>query len=158
MKAEEWITVFLIGILAGSAGQLVRAVSGLAKRNQQGEDAPPFQGTSLVVSILVGAVAGFIAALSLRDKIVPEASTEIIFGLMAAGYAGADFIEGFAGKLMPGAAASKLLVPHSGQPAAPPAPAPTPAVNVNVSSSPAAGEPPSATPPPASPPITPAVG
>jgi hypothetical protein len=109
-----------LGAFAGAVGQLVRAVSGLARLNrdrQTGDSTDSFQASTLIVSLIIGATAGALAALVLADRLfpasevpnakAPSVSVELILGLMAAGYTGAAFIEGFAGKhfqVVPGAA------------------------------------------------------
>lgn len=100
MPIGAWLGVLALGAAAGAVGQLVRAISGLAKLARDGTTT--FDASNLVVSLLVGATAGALAALLLlAGNPVPDTPT--ILGLMAAGYAGADFIEGFAGKyLKPG--------------------------------------------------------
>jgi hypothetical protein len=56
------------------------------------------------VSLRIGFIAGVFALLALGpDKLQGgEAKTQLLLGLMAAGYAGTDFIEGFMSKYLPG--------------------------------------------------------
>jgi len=100
MPVAGWLEALALGAFAGAIGQLVRAIAGLAKMTRRSESdgqLEGFQASKLVISLLVGATAGTLAALGLLvDGKPPNVST--ILGLMAAGYAGADFIEGFAGK------------------------------------------------------------
>lgn len=116
MSTSQWLEVLLVGALAGAVGQLVRAIAGLAgaHRNQAGQSPEGLDLSRLLVSTLVGATAGALAALTMQDKFSATTPPEVILGLVAAGYAGADFIEGLAGKF--------------GRPAgtAPPSPAPAP--------------------------------
>jgi hypothetical protein len=103
--AAAWLLVLLTGALAGAVGQLVRAIAGMGKANQasaSGQPVEPFSASRLVVSMLVGATAGALAALGMHEQLT-AAKVEVssIMGLMAAGYAGADFIEGVAGKFFP---------------------------------------------------------
>ncbi|MBQ0961531.1 hypothetical protein KAK06_21510 [Ideonella sp. 4Y11] len=101
MNSTEWLLVLVVGAVAGAVGQLVRAIAGLAgaNRTSAGQPAEALDLSRLLVSTLVGATAGAMAALTMNDKLqhapVPP---EVILGLVAAGYAGADFIEGVAGK------------------------------------------------------------
>lgn len=96
-----WIQILALGAFAGAIGQLVRAVSGLAKitrQNNSGELTEQFRASTMIVSLLVGATAGALASLALLVNVSEPPPVSTILGLMAAGYAGSDFIEGFAGK------------------------------------------------------------
>lgn len=119
--AAAWLLVMLTGAVAGAVGQLVRTIAGMGNANRAstaGQQIEPFNASRLVVSLLVGAAAGALAALTMHEQLT-KATVEVstIIGLMAAGYAGADFIEGVAGKFFP-TAASATAVP------APPPPPP----------------------------------
>jgi hypothetical protein len=61
-----------------------------------------FRPSRLIVSIIVGAVAGMLAAVSLVDDpvayqkdLTPEQFKQFVLVLVGIGYAGTDFIEGF---------------------------------------------------------------
>jgi len=74
----------------------------------------------LLVSLAIGFIAGAMAAvMAIKPKELAMISGTTISGLGAAGYAGADFIEGFMSRAVP----------------APSAPAGSAAVGVNVTSS-----------------------
>jgi uncharacterized membrane protein YeaQ/YmgE (transglycosylase-associated protein family) len=87
-----------LGFIYGAAGQVLRLVVGLKKLQAQKDHS---QGTiwdvinvkRLVISIIIGGVAGVLAALAINKNF--ELSTEQAFGIVSAGYAGADFLEGF---------------------------------------------------------------
>jgi uncharacterized membrane protein YeaQ/YmgE (transglycosylase-associated protein family) len=94
----HWLLAIAVGALFGALGQGVRTIPGTYKRSEKGEG---FSLQVLLLSLLVGAVAGVLASLFLVTEI--NANTiafSPLLGLMAAGYAGADFIEGFAGRWM----------------------------------------------------------
>jgi hypothetical protein len=118
---EHWLLAIGVGALFGALGQLIRTIPGTYKRWQGAGGVPsePFSVQVLLMSVVLGAVAGMLAALFVvGDLVAPKVGFSPLLGLMAAGYAGADFIEGFAGRWMrqgtPAAAGF-------GAPAAPPA-------------------------------------
>ena len=57
-----------------------------------------FDLKQLLVSIIIGAVAGIIGAISLLGE---EIDKQLLITLMAIGYAGTDFIEGFMKRKLP---------------------------------------------------------
>lgn len=103
--AAAWLLVMLTGAVAGAVGQLIRTIAGMGNANRAsatGQTVDPFSASRLVVSLLVGAAAGTIAAMSMSTQLTgPHVEASTILGLMAAGYAGSDFIEGVAGKFFP---------------------------------------------------------
>lgn len=107
MDATHWLYVVLLGAAMGATGQLVRAISGTIKharvRAECPEEADEFSLRQLVISSIVGAVAGVLAAISMSDEFFGGGAwkpldMKVLLGLAAAGYAGADFVEGAAGK------------------------------------------------------------
>lgn len=107
MDTEHWLIVVLLGAAMGATGQLVRAISGTIKharvRAECPERADEFSLRQLVISSIVGAVAGVLAAISMSDEFFAGGAwkpldMKVLLGLAAAGYAGADFIEAAAGK------------------------------------------------------------
>ncbi len=109
---EIFYQVALAGLL-GIAGQLLRVIAGLTKLGQEagarGVDFwQLFVPAKLVVSILVGFVAGILAWV-VADKAMAvdflkgdaETVKKAVLAIIAAGYAGTDFIEGIMGKLLP---------------------------------------------------------
>jgi len=99
MSAEQWLVVLLLAGLAGAGGQVARVVVGLKKLN----DAAAAEGKTMAdmidvsrlsVSVLIGFVAGMLAAIGMFDPAKPEINGEVLMGFAAAGYLGADFIEG----------------------------------------------------------------
>lgn len=85
------------------AGQLIRVVIGLKKANDEATAEnktikETFDTSRLVISILIGFVAGVLAMVSLttfKDDFLKTDTKKTIMALIAAGYAGTDFIEGF---------------------------------------------------------------
>ncbi|HEY1606413.1 MAG TPA: hypothetical protein VGF77_12540 [Allosphingosinicella sp.] len=106
----EWLQLIGLGAIVGALGQGVRLIIGLKKvgdaasaqtsAGTQTSMADLVVGSRILISFIIGAIAGTIAA---ATTIAPGAaiSPEQIMGLAAAGYAGADFIEGFMSKAEP---------------------------------------------------------
>lgn len=113
MTAVDWINLVGLGALCGALGQGVRVVAGLKKLSDQ---TPAGQTLTdrvspgqLLLSLLIGAIAGALGAIGLDSPTSAELSTETIVTLLGIGYAGADFIEAFmrkAGSSAGGLAAS----------------------------------------------------
>ena len=100
---QEIILQLLLGGILGIAGQLVRVVVGLKKANDEAISKnltlkQTFDTSRLVVSILLGFVAGVLAMVSLttfKCDFLQTDTKKTIMALIVAGYAGTDFIEGF---------------------------------------------------------------
>jgi hypothetical protein len=98
--------ILVCGIL-GAVGQIVRAVAGLKKMNDDAsannvKPADLFVASRLVFSLLIGFVAGILAGIAAgleKFASIASASKELILGIMASGYAGVDFIESMAPSL-----------------------------------------------------------
>lgn len=109
MSLQEWLLWLLLGSLLGVVGQLIRTIVGIKKLyDQRPPDAvtplPGFSWNKLVLSVLIGAVAGVLGALTLQTTASfdpQKLGLEVIAPLIAVGYAGADFIEGFAQRHLP---------------------------------------------------------
>ena len=106
MSAEEWIVVIALGGLMGMIGQGLRAVIGLKKLREEASHSgksfkSEFSASTLLISLLVGFIGGALASLMIVRR-ADEVSAEMLIGLMGAGYAGTDFIEGFLARYMPG--------------------------------------------------------
>ncbi len=95
-EAYQWLQLLGLGASGGALGQGVRTVVGLKKVNDAaaagGGDS--ITATRLATSLALGAIAGAFAALQLLRPDQKFGVTQI-FTIAAAGYAGADFIEGF---------------------------------------------------------------
>ena len=131
--ATPWISLIALGAILGFLGQSVRVVVGLKKARDEAAAlgktfTEAFEPSTMLVSLLIGGVAGALAAImALRPD--TNIATETLLGLAAAGYSGADFIEGFIARYLPvgGAPApppAAAAVPLRGPPAPLPAPGP----------------------------------
>jgi hypothetical protein len=94
------LTKLGVGLLLGAAGQGARSIVGLKKTSDEAKAAETsfasqFDGSQLVVSLLIGAIAGLFGALAIWQKMSNLDNRETLLALVAAGYAGADFTEGF---------------------------------------------------------------
>lgn len=134
--ATVWMQLIGLGCLLGALGQGVRAIVGLKKMSDGASDsgksaASTIDGGRLLTSLLIGAIAGALAAIGLvgvagnSEHVIVSASQ--ISALLGAGYAGADFIEGFMNRAKgdPGVPAGTEVV-GTGSGDATPAPAPAP--------------------------------
>lgn len=103
----NWLQMMAFGGIAGSLGQMVRVVAGLKKMAEEADAkgetmSENMDNGRLIRSLMIGAVAGILAAASTVGFIVSGAVTviepitrEAFLGIVAAGYAGTDFIEAF---------------------------------------------------------------
>ncbi|MGA2122620.1 MAG: hypothetical protein ABSG49_11375 [Methanoregula sp.] len=89
----------VLGILLGALGQSARVIVGIKKQfdlaSQSGVNSSFddwFNIRLLVLSLIIGGIAGGLASLMMLGK---DVNLELLLGLVAAGYAGTDFIEGF---------------------------------------------------------------
>jgi hypothetical protein len=132
--AVAWFQLLTLGGLAGAMGQAIRVIVGIKKLNDQASDtntslAAMIVPTQLVVSLLIGFIAGALASSQLISDLA-HISSQQIFALSAAGYAGADFIEGFMTRITPNLPA----------PAPTAAPTPTPAAAAPIAALPASAD------------------
>jgi hypothetical protein len=103
MTSLDWLTIIGLGGLLGAVGQGARAIVGLKKasdaatgRGERLKDT--FDAAQLVVSLMIGFVAGTlatIAAAAAGNISTGDIEGQTLAMLVAAGYAGTDFIEGF---------------------------------------------------------------
>lgn len=105
LSAGDWIQLLTLAGLAGGAGQCMRAIVEIKKAHDVTSTAGGSVGDTvdfkqMGVSLVVGAVAGVLSAMAL-DLSVAQISAQQVLTFMAAGYAGADFIEGFMSRYMP---------------------------------------------------------
>ncbi|HUL58296.1 MAG TPA: hypothetical protein VLU43_03435 [Anaeromyxobacteraceae bacterium] len=108
MSAHDWIMQFLVGGMFGALGQGLRVVVGLKKLNdsallQKKPFGELFSAGTLVLSLLIGAIAGVLGTLtsSMNLQAITRENVMLLIGI---GYAGADFIEGFVRKELPAGA------------------------------------------------------
>ena len=99
LSITSWLQLVAFGGFLGIGGQAIRTLAGLKKAGDVAGDqgkrlADTFDTGRFFRSLLIGAVAGFLAAfVSVED--LNAISREVVLGIMAAGYAGTDFIEAF---------------------------------------------------------------
>jgi putative chitinase len=110
MPVTDWIAQLALGGLLGMLGQGVRVIGGLKKVHDQAaqqskEFGDLFELSTLVISLLIGFIAGALAILALGStQGLPDPANvdrKTIMALLAAGYAGTDFIEAFMKKYLP---------------------------------------------------------
>ncbi|WP_298975812.1 hypothetical protein [uncultured Roseobacter sp.] len=109
MQLEQWIILTAAGAFFGLIGQAVRTAMGLRKLHreanpQDGGFTKAFSTSQLTISLMLGALAGILATLTAAlgpganeidsFKSGGSISQAFIISLLAAGYAGADFLEG----------------------------------------------------------------
>jgi hypothetical protein len=98
LQAFQWLQLLGLGGMAGALGQGARTIIGLKKLSDAANSANVPTGDlvavhKLVISLAIGFVAGALASIGIIEN--PRVVTaQQIFALAAAGYAGADFIEG----------------------------------------------------------------
>lgn len=105
---EQLLFSLCVGGLLGLAGQAIRAVVGIKKTFDNPEVtvknfSENFEGKRFFISLLIGFTAGMLTILLVDHTQYKEAMppNEIISGIIAAGYSGTDFIEGFIRKKVP---------------------------------------------------------
>lgn len=91
MTGYETLAFVGLGLLCGMAGQGMRVVVGFKKKAEKRME-EWFDVRVLGTSLLIGAVAGFLGAVSLLDSPINK---QTLITLITIGYAGTDFIEGF---------------------------------------------------------------
>jgi hypothetical protein len=139
LDATTWMQLIGLGAIMGALGQGIRAIVGLKKVNDAVSSSTASMGdvidpSRLVTSLVIGAIAGALAGVSLINDIHAVSSAQI-FALLGAGYSGADFIEGFMSRVTPapGAPAGQEAIgvggaaPSAAGAASAPSPAPVPA-------------------------------
>jgi hypothetical protein len=98
----QWLEVVSLGILLGAVGQGARAIVGIKKAIANAGDSnamsPPFDSARLLISFGIGGVAGAFAAITMITDLA-AINLQTLFTIAASGYAGADFIEGFMGRI-----------------------------------------------------------
>src|SRR5690606_444622 len=100
---EILIQLLLAGVL-GITGQLLRVVVGMKKLNETASQnnvstKSLIVTSSMVISILIGFATGILAWLAISDwQNNFFDSKQRVLGIIAAGYSGTDFIEGFMSK------------------------------------------------------------
>ncbi|NLV15657.1 MAG: hypothetical protein GXY50_00410 [Syntrophomonadaceae bacterium] len=102
MDVCQILAFMLLGAFLGAAGQCLRVIVGLKKGNDKVEKDVQlkdwFDSKQFLISIIIGSVAGVLGAISLYGEALDK---QLLITLMAIGYAGTDFIEGFIKKSVP---------------------------------------------------------
>ena len=99
LDAVSWMQIIGLGGGMGALGQGIRTIVGIKKLNDAASGTPAALGdliepSRIWVSLAIGFIAGSLAGVSLITDLA-HVSSQQIFMLMAAGYSGSDFIEGF---------------------------------------------------------------
>jgi hypothetical protein len=107
MEAQNLLLQLILGGLLGITGQGLRIIVGLKKLyDKSSEERKPFSDlfstNFLLLSIFIGFIAGTLAIVGASEFGVKTTITkEMTMTLIASGYAGTDFIEGFISKFLP---------------------------------------------------------
>jgi hypothetical protein len=111
MNTQQLLLQLLLGGLLGITGQGIRIIIGLKKQNDEAQIARValrnlIDANRLRTSVFIGFVAGVLAMLGFAGfteelSAAAKPLKEIIMGVIAAGYAGTDFIEGFMNRNLP---------------------------------------------------------
>ena len=105
MTSGDALGALMVGGLMGLVGQGARAAIGLKKMNDLAGDqelgwSDVFVASRLIVSLVIGFLAGVVAAITIGiDNISSAFTQDILIKLAAAGYAGTDAIEAFTASL-----------------------------------------------------------
>lgn len=96
MDVYQAATYVVLGAVLGVLGQGARVIVGLKKEFDEAAVSKKsmqewFDLRELMLSLVIGAIAGGLGAVVLFGKAVDK---QLLLSLMAAGYAGTDFIEG----------------------------------------------------------------
>ena|SRR5215212_5005994 len=92
----EWslVNVLLVGLITGAFGQGIRLILGWLKTPNGFK-----VDTKTVLTLIIGAIAGLLAAIVFPWGDLLENGE--LLGYVAAGYAGADFVEGVLNRYVP---------------------------------------------------------
>lgn len=94
---SELLAKMLLGILIGTAGQGIRVIAGLKKMSQTGESFDSKQTlASFLPAIIIGGICGLLVIVDDPTKNFHDRAS--LLAILAAGYAGSDFIEAFVKK------------------------------------------------------------
>jgi hypothetical protein len=111
--AGEVLTIVMLGGVLGAVGQGGRVVIGLKKRSDEEKSSPgstdEFDATRLVVSLIIGFIAGVGAVFSIGLDAFTSIDIKLLVALAAAGYTGTDIIEGFLGRITSGSNNNTLV-------------------------------------------------
>lgn len=107
--AQSMVWGIALAFLLGMFGQGIRVIAGLKKQGDAASNNQTWfsliDPKRLVVSLFIGSIAGMAAFLGYwyggSIEGVDPSKAPVAFGIVAAGYSGADFIEAFAKKYLP---------------------------------------------------------
>jgi hypothetical protein len=148
-QASAILASLLLFGLMGLIGQGIRAVVGLknsaAAQATNPTEQSAFNAAYLLVSLMIGFIAGVVAGLALNWDVVTGAlasgiDIKTLLGIVAAGYAGADFIENSFSNIIPNAP-NPVVSPKITQSAATQAAQPQISTNMLVDTVPSANPP-----------------
>jgi len=114
MNHYELITNIVCGGVLGMLGQGLRAVAGLKKANDAASAtgqsfSDVFEPRKLAVSMFIGFLAGAFALLGASmSNAAYKLDNSSIMTVLAAGYAGTDFLDAFISKALPGSTPAAL--------------------------------------------------
>jgi len=131
MTPIDWLIVLTLGLIMGIVGQGARIVVGLKKAKDEAAASNKtlgdvFETSTLLVSLLIGAASGAIAAVTTITSNA-NVSSSALLALAAAGYSGSDFLEGMIAKFVPGQGAAPDLADVTAQGSTITIPSPGPA-------------------------------
>ena len=118
MEINQVINQLILAGLLGTVGQGIRALVGFKKMADKAKESgekvsDAFSARRLFMSLGMGFLAGILAVFTMSDfdnQSYFIKTKESMLTLMGIGYAGADFVEGFAGKFFSGlGSASSIL-------------------------------------------------
>ncbi|MTI80253.1 MAG: hypothetical protein FH758_05120 [Firmicutes bacterium] len=104
MDAFSILGHILLGALLGAIGQSARALLGI-KKQMDGFDKTKdnikewLDTKKLLLSLMTGAISGCLGAIFMLGKDIDK---EFLLSLVAIGYTGTDFVEGFMKRRLPG--------------------------------------------------------
>lgn len=105
LPAQAWIVQIILGGILGMIGQGFRIVAGMKKVSDSAaatgqSPSDLFALRKLLISLLTGFIGGVVAVLTLGKSFANPDITQML-GVIAAGYAGSDFIDAFIQKYLP---------------------------------------------------------
>jgi putative chitinase len=107
MQPTQVLIILLLGGLMGLVGQGARTIVGLKKMYDTLLASAPsesdlFDASRLVVSLIIGFIAGVVTTIPLLGKLAAgNDPTPILLAIAAAGYVGTDAIESFMTRIVP---------------------------------------------------------
>jgi hypothetical protein len=122
-QSQAMLLGLVLALILGMFGQCVRVIAGLKKLADESAAkgqrmAGDFVWTRFLLSLATGAVAGIAAFLGFwfggKAEGVDPTNAPVIFGIVSAGYAGADFIEAFVKKHLPDGDSQRANAPAQG--------------------------------------------